>query len=138
MNVVDDQYGTTGAMCLRLALGVMWIAHAFLKWFVFTIPGFAGWLESQGIPSLVAWPVFLLELTGGIMILTGFYGRYASAVLVPVLLVAAWTHVSNGWLHTSEGGGWEYPVFLVFASIAHVFIGDGRFAVRSNRALIPG
>ncbi len=30
MNVVDDQYGTTGAMCLRLALGVMWIAHVFI------------------------------------------------------------------------------------------------------------
>jgi len=135
MNIVDDTYGATGAMILRLGLGVMWIAHALLKWFVFTIPGFASWLETQGIPAFMAWPVFLLELAGGIMILIGFYGRYASAILVPIMLVAAWTHLPNGWAHTSEGGGWEYPMFLVLASIAHVLIGDGRFAIRSNQAL---
>lgn len=136
MNIVDETYGPTGAMLLRLGLGVMWIAHALLKWFVFTIPGFASWLESQGIPAFMAWPVFLLELTGGVMILIGFYGRYVSAILVPIMLVAAWTHVANGWLHTSVGGGWEYPMFLVVASIAHVLLGDGRFAMRTNQALI--
>ncbi len=135
MNIIDDTYGATGAMILRLGLGVMWIAHALLKWFVFTIPGFASWLETQGIPAFMAWPVFLLELAGGIMILIGFYGRYASAILVPIMLVATWTHLPNGWAHTSEGGGWEYPMFLILASVVHVLIGDGRFAIRSNQAL---
>jgi len=135
MNNIDETYGATGAALLRLGLGVMWISHALLKWLVFTIPGFAGWLESQGIPAYMAWPVFLLELTGGVMILIGFYGRYISAVLVPVMLVAAWTHISNGWIHTSEGGGWEYPMFLVLASIVHVLIGDGRLTIRSKKNL---
>ena len=135
MNVIDDTHGATGVMILRLGLGVMWIAHALLKWFVFTIPGFANWLETQGIPAFMAWPVFLLELAGGIMILIGFYGRYASAILVPIMLVATWTHLPNGWVHTSEGGGWEYPMFLVLASVAHVLIGDGRFAIRPNQSL---
>lgn len=137
MNIVDENYGATGATLLRLSLGSMWIAHALLKWFIFTIPGFAGWLESQGIPGFMAWPVFLVELIGGVMIFTGLYGRYVSAVLVPVMLVAAWTHVSNGWAHTSDGGGWEYPMFLVIASVVHTLLGDGRFALRSNQALIP-
>ncbi len=136
MNVVDEIYGATGAMVLRLGLGIMWIAHALLKWFVFTIPGFAAWLETQGIPGFMAWPVFLLELIGGVMILIGLYGRYVSVVLVPVLLVAAWTHVPNGWLHINEGGGWEYPIFLVMASIVHILLGDGRFAIRSKQNLI--
>jgi len=137
MHTVDKTYGATGAMVLRLGLGMMWIAHALLKWFVYTIPGFAGWLESQGLPVFMAWPVFLLELTGGIMILVGYYGRYVSAALVPIMLVVAWTHASNGWLHTSDGGGWEYPIFLVVASIAHTLLGDGRLAVRSKQTLIP-
>ena len=135
MNNADETYGATGAMILRLGLGVMWISHALLKWFVFSIPGFAGWLESQGIPAFMAWPVFLLELMGGVMILIGFYGRYVSAALVPIMLVAAWTHVSNGWLHSSEGGGWEYPMFLVLASIVHFLVGDGRLAIRSKQVL---
>lgn len=83
----------------------------------------------------MAWPVFLLELMGGSMILVGLYGRYVSAALVPIMLVAAWTHFSNGWLHTSEGGGWEYPMFLVIASVAHALLGDGRFALQSRQRI---
>jgi len=137
MTSVDENFGAIGALILRLALGTMWTAHALLKWFVFTIPGFGGWLESEGLPTFMAWPVFSLELIGGIMIVLGLYGRYVSALLIPIMLVAAWTHSANGWVHTSAGGGWEYPVFLIFASIAYTLIGDGRYALRSNQALIP-
>lgn len=133
MATIDEVYGMTGAMILRLGLGSMWIAHALLKWYVFTIPGLAGWLESQGLPAFMAWPVFLLELTGGVMILIGFYGRYISVLLMPILLGATWIHFSNGWVHTNEGGGWEYPVFLLFASLAHALLGDGRLAIRSKQ-----
>lgn len=133
-NYLDSNAGAT---VLRLALGTMWIAHALLKWFVFTIEGFAGWLTSQNLPAMMAWPVFTLELLGGIMILLGIYGRYVSAALIPVMCVAAWTHVANGWLHTSTGGGWEYPAFLIAASIAHILIGDGRLALHSHKDLIP-
>ncbi len=131
MNTIDETYAAYGTTVLRVSLGIMWIAHALLKWFVFTIPGFAAWLEGHGIHALMAWPVFLIELVGGIMILTGIYGRYVSALMLPVLLVAAWTHLPNGWLHTSEGGGWEYPIFLMSASIAHFLLGDGKLAMRS-------
>lgn len=116
------------ATLLRVALGSMWIAHAILKYSVFTIPGFAGWLESQGLPGFMAWPVFLLELLGGVAILIGFHGRWASLALLPVMLVAVSTHVANGWLHTSPGGGWEYPAFLAVASVAHFLAGDGALA----------
>lgn len=132
MSTIENHADALGAMLLRLALGLMWLAHAQLKWFVFTIPGMANWLESQGLPSFMAWPVFLMEVIGGLMILVGFYGRYASVVLIPILLVATWTHIPNGWVHTSEGGGWEFPMFLVVASTTHILIGDGKFAVRTN------
>lgn len=120
-----------GAFFLRISLGVMWISHACLKWFVFTIPGFAGWLEGLGFSPLLAWPVFFMELGGGALILVGFYGRYVSAMLVPVLIIAMYTHLSNGWVHTSAGGGWEYPLFLIVATIAHFLNGDGRYSLRS-------
>lgn len=136
MNFIDERFGSSGATLLRLALGSMWISHALLKWYVFTIPGFAAWLSSQGMPAFMAWPVFLLELCGGLMILTGFYGRYASAVLVPVLLVATWTHAGNGWVHTSAGGGWEYPLFLLVTSVVHILLGDGYYALSPRNFLL--
>ncbi|MBL4850952.1 MAG: DoxX family protein [Gammaproteobacteria bacterium] len=136
MTSIDDRFGPDAALLLRLGLGVMWISHALLKWFVFTIPGFSTWLGTQGIPVFMAYPVFLFELIGGIMILIGFYGRYVSAVLMPVMFVAAWTHFPNGWLFTNEGGGWEYPIFLLLASTVHILLGDGRFAIRTRQNLL--
>lgn len=136
MNAIDERLAPYGALALRVGLGTMWVAHALLKWFVFTLPGFAAWLGTQGLPPAFAWPVFLLELAGGLAIVLGIYGRYMALILIPVMLVAAWTHVPNGWLHTSPGGGWEYPAFLVVASLAYGLIGDGAYALRSRRGLI--
>ena len=137
MKNVDDKLAPYGALLLRVGLGAMWIAHALLKGFVFTLPGFAAWLDTQGLPSAMAWPVFTLELMGGLAILLGFYGRHMALFLTPIMLVAAWTHFPNGWLHTSPGGGWEYPVFLVVVSFAYGLIGDGAFSLQSRGELIP-
>lgn len=119
-----------GAFLLRAALGIMWIAHAGLKFFVFGIAGFASWLESQGLPTIAAWPVPLLEVAFGLAILAGFYSRYAAILSLPIMLVATTVHTGNGWVFSNAGGGWEYPVFLFIALIAHIFIGEGAFAVR--------
>jgi putative oxidoreductase len=128
-----DAFSPFGPTVLRLALGSMWISHALLKWFVFTLPGFAGFLTSQGLPGFMAWPVFLLELLGGLAILTGFYGRWVSLALLPVMAVAMSTHLANGWLFTNAGGGWEYPLFLMAASFVHFLVGDGALALTPAR-----
>lgn len=119
-----------GALLLRLALGAMWISHALLKIFVFTLPGAAQFFDSVGLPGVLVYPVVAAELLGGTAILLGLQGRFVSALLIPILLVAAWVHWPNGWVFTSTGGGWEYPVFLAAVAAAHALIGDGAFAWR--------
>ena len=136
MTNVDERLSPYGAFILRVGLGTMWIAHALLKWLVFTIPGFAAWLGAQGLPAALAWPVFLVELIGGVAIVLGIYGRFAALLLIPIMLVATWTHIPNGWLHTSPGGGWEYPAFLITGSLAYGLIGDGAFALKTRRDLV--
>ena len=126
-----------GPLLLRAALGAMWIAHALLKVFVFTLPGTAKFFDSVGLPGVLAYPVAAAELLGGVAILLGFYGRQVSLLLVPILAAAAWVHVPNGWLFTAPNGGWEYPVFLLVASLAHWLVGDGAFAARRSPALLP-
>ncbi|MEO4045968.1 DoxX family protein [Pseudomonas sp. CAU 1711] len=133
-----DSAQAYGSLVLRVALGVMWIAHALLKWFVFTLPGTAQFFESVGLPGILAYPVFVAELLGGVALVLGVYARQAALALVPIMLVAAWVHLPNGWTHTSEGGGWEYPVFLVMASLAQWLIGDGALALRRSRRFVPG
>ncbi|WP_328595794.1 DoxX family protein [Rugamonas aquatica] len=126
-----------GVTLLRVSLGVMWIAHAMLKWLVFTLPGTAQFFVSVGFPGGLAYPVFAAELLGGAALVLGIYARQVSLALAPVMAAAAYVHAGNGWVHTSAGGGWEYPVFLVSASLALWLIGDGAFALRRSRSMVP-
>ncbi len=128
--MIGNRFAPYGALALRVALGVMFIAHAYLKLAVFTVPGFAGFLGQVGLPSFLAWPIILAELIGGLAILTGFYGRYVSVLLLPVLLGALFVHAPNGWVFNAPNGGWEYPAFLALAAFAHALIGDGALALR--------
>jgi putative oxidoreductase len=127
-----------GITVLRVSLGVMWIAHALLKLFVFTLPGTAQYFISIGFPGYLAYPVFIAELLGGTALVVGVYARQVALALVPVMAVAAWVHAPNGWVHTSTGGGWEYPIFLIAASIALWLLGDGAATIKRSGILVPG
>lgn len=123
----SSAYGIT---LLRIGLGTMWLAHALLKWLVFTLPGTAQYFDSVGIPGFLAYPVFAFELMGGVALLLGVYARQVALILVPVMGAAAW-------VHTSAGGGWEYPVFLITASVALWLLGDGAHALRRSAHFVP-
>ena len=90
-----------------------------------------------GFAGVLAYPVFAAEMVGGIALLLGVYARQVALALVPVMAVAAWVHLPNGWVHTSSGGGWEYPVFLIAASIALWLLGDGAAAIKRSPLLVP-
>lgn len=127
----DARAVAAGATILRLALGAMWINHAWFKISAFGVAGFAGWLDSLGLPGFMAGPVIALEVVGGILILAGVYARHVTIVLLPILAVATWVHIPNGMMFSNPKGGWEYPVFLMIASLVQVLIGDG-FAIKSR------
>jgi len=127
-----------GVTVLRVSLGIMWIAHALLKLLVFTLPGTAQFFASVGLPGVLAYPVFIAELAGGVALVLGVYARQVSLALVPVIVTAATVHPPNGWVFTNPKGGWEYPVFLAVASVALWLIGDGSLAIRRSDRFVPG
>src|SRR4051812_21170114 len=134
MSLQTLSHPALGHTVLRVSLGAMWIAHALLKLFVFTLPGTAQFFASQGLPPLLAYPVFAAELLGGIAIVLGLHGRAISLMLLPIMLGAIKVHAGNGWLFTSAQGGWEYPAFLAVATVAHILSGDGAYALRQAKA----
>lgn len=136
--MIDNRLAPYGALALRVALGSMFIAHAYLKLVIFTPAGFAGFLGQVGLPAFLAWPIILAELLGGLAILTGFYGRYVSILLLPVLLGALMVHAPNGWVFNAVNGGWEYPAFLAMAALAHGLTGDGALALKPARLPLSG
>ena len=81
-------------------------------------------IDQQGIDNA--------EIGGGVLILAGVYGRHVSVLLLPIMLGALMVHLPNGWVFSAPKGGWEYPAFLIVASIAHALAGDGALALRSG------
>ena len=127
-----------GLLLLRLSLGLMYLAHAGLKLFVFTLPGTAQFFAGQGLPGPLAYAVFAAEAVGGALLLLGVYPRQVALALAPILLGAAWVHAPNGWVFTATGGGWEYPVFLAAMSVVLWLAGDGAGALKRSARFTPG
>ena len=50
---------------------------------------------------------------------------------------ALYVHVGAGWLFTNANGGWEYPAFLVMATIVQALLGAGRFRLTLPTLLRP-
>lgn len=129
--MIGSRSAPYAALTLRIALGAMFIAHALLKLFVFTLPGTVQFFQSLGLPGALAYVTFAAELVGGTLIVLGLGTRWVAALLIPVLLGATWAHSPNGWLFTAPNGGWEYPAFLSAAVLAQALLGDGAYALSS-------
>lgn len=119
-----------GALAIRLSFGVVLLSHGLLKLLVFTIPGTVGYFESLGLPAAAAYLTIFAEVVGGSAIILGLYTRLAALLSLPLLLGAVWAHSGNGWVFSSEGGGWEFPLLLVVTAIAVALQGSGSYALR--------
>jgi len=107
-----------GATTLRVSLGLMFIAHSVvLKYFMYTLAGTAQYFESIGLPSALAYVVFAAEAIGGVLLILNIRTRWVALALVPILIGATWAHIGNGWVFSNTNGGWEYPVFLIIATV---------------------
>lgn len=134
--MIDSRTAPYAALLLRVALGVMFLAHSlYLKLVVFTLPGAVRFYESLGLPGVGAHLTIAAEAIGGLLLVAGLKTRAAAIALVPVLLGATWVHWRNGWLFTNAGGGWEYPMFLAVAATAVALLGDGALALSRQEGL---
>lgn len=119
------------ALILRVSLGAMYLAHAIvLKLMTFSLDGTSGFFEAVGLPGWLAYATFVAEAVGGIMLVFGLWSRWVVVALAPALIGAiVWVHGANGWVFTAPNGGWEYPAFLLAASLVQFLLGDGAYSV---------
>lgn len=129
-----------GVALLRVSLGIMYLAHSIvLKLVTFGLGGTATFFESIGLPGPLAYLTFTAEAIGGVMLILGVQARWVALALTPFLAGAIlFVHLPNGWVFTSAGGGWEYPLFLLVASFSQALLGDGAFALLPSRAFPNG
>ena len=133
-----DQRVAIATAILRISLGIMFIAHSvILKYYTFTLAGTAGYFESIGLPASFAYLVFWMEVIGGTLLILGVASRWVAVALLPILFGAVWIHAGNGWVFSAEGGGWEYPLYLIVLSLVQILLGDGALALRKPSLPTP-
>lgn len=85
----------------RVLLSIIFIQAGIFK--LMDVSGTIGYVETIGLPlaSLVIWPVILIEVVGGLLVLAGFYTRIAASVLAVFCMFAALSAHSN-WANIME------------------------------------
>jgi len=133
--MIDSRTAPYAALLLRLTLGLLFLAHASLKIFVFTPAGTAKFFGSVGLPGGLAYVVIAAEVLAGIALILGIWTRVVAIAATPILLGAIVTvHGAAGFFFNNANGGWEYPAFWAIALIVQALLGDGAYALRPSRA----
>ena len=118
------------ALLLRVTMGVAFIAHAYLKFAIFTPAGTVQYFQSLGLPGPLAYVVIAAEFFGGIALILGVWTRWVSLALIPILLGAVFAHAGNGFFFSAANGGWEFPAFWAVALAVQALIGGGAYELK--------
>ncbi len=121
-----------GATVLRLFLGVIYVMHAYLALVVYGPAGMAAFQRSSGIPfpEFGAWYVIIAHGIGGICLLLGLLVRWAALINIPIMAGAlVFVHLHQGFF-MNKGGGYEYSLLVLGATIAQALLGAGAFTLR--------
>jgi putative oxidoreductase len=124
--MIDSTTAPYAALLLRVALGILFLAHGFLKLLVHKPAGTVAYFKSLGLPGGVAYVTMTAEIGGGIALLFGIAPRYVALALIPLIVGTIVTvHGKNGWMFTNKDGGWEYPAFWAAMLAVQFLLGDG-------------
>jgi putative oxidoreductase len=133
--MIDSRTAPYAALILRITLGILFLAHAGLKVFVFTPAGAAQFFGSLGLPPALAYLTIAVEAVGGIALILGIFTRWVSLALIPVLIGAiAFVHGPAGFFFNNPNGGWEYLAFWIAALVVQALLGNGALALQAGSA----
>jgi putative oxidoreductase len=127
---IDTRTAAYAAFLLRLSLGILFLAHAGLKLFVFTPAGTAAFFGSLGLPPALGYVTISWEIIGAVALILGVWPRAAAVALIPILVGAiATVHGPAGFFFTNPHGGWEFLALWIAGLVSVALIGDGAWAL---------
>jgi putative oxidoreductase len=133
-----------GLLSLRLALGLIFVLHAWMN----VLGGQESFLREMlamaglSAPDLVVWMITALELLGGLALMLGMFTRVAALVLAVEMVVAVLLfHIRQGFLiiiaipNVPLAYGFEYHIALIGGLVCLALAGPGEFALQNRTKL---
>lgn len=123
-----EEYSDYGLLPLRIALGIVFIYHGYLKLLGGQFPN--EFFASIGIPLPYFFAIIItvVEFFGGIALLIGLLTRYSAALIAIDMLVALLVvHLPNGFL--IQRGGIEFVLVLLGGALTLALMGAGKYSV---------
>jgi putative oxidoreductase len=117
-------------LLLRVTVGGLMIFHGISK-LTNGIPWLAGAVTGAGLPEFVKYGVYLGEVVGPLLLISGYQTRIGALLVVVDMLFAVFLAHRQQIFSLNQGGGWaiELPAFYLLISLAVFFAGAGRFKV---------
>jgi len=112
--------GKVCIMILRVAVGIVMVAHGLPKIIWMRKVFNKKWKEEYGFPLGSVLLTGIIQVVGGLAICVGVYTRLFSIILTLNMLVATYISIWNhreSFLSTPEGKGWDVNFLLVGALI---------------------
>lgn len=122
-----------GLLILRLAVGILMLLHGIAK-LQHGIGGIEALTEAAGLPSFVAYGVYVGEVIVPIFIILGFATRAAALVFAFNCFTAAMLAHAGDIFTLNATGGWSVELLglFFFGALALVFTGGGKYALSSK------
>lgn len=119
-----------GKLVLRLTVGVLILLHGISK-LLNGVGGIAGMLADMGLPTFLAYGVYLGEVVGPLLVIFGLYTRLGAVLMIGNMVVAlALVHRAE-LFSIGPMGGWaiELQALFLFGTVAIALLGAGRMSV---------
>jgi putative oxidoreductase len=121
----DSRQAAWGLVPLRLVVGIVFIAHSWLKFSSFGIAGTAKFMGGLGIPmpGVAAVCIIALEGIGGLALILGGATRIVAPLLAMDMLGAIFFAKPHAGLFAPNG--WELELTLCAACVTLAMVGAG-------------
>lgn len=119
-----------GKLILRLTLGILMLLHGIAK-ISGGVDGLEKMVTGAGLPSVLAYGVYVGEVLAPLLVIFGFYARFGAAIIVVNMLFAIFLAHRTDLFLLTRSGGWalELQGFFLFTALALVFMRPGRFGI---------
>jgi len=131
MNAAAQQ--DLGKFLLRVILGALILLHGIAK-IRGGVDGIGGMLAAHGLPAQLAWGVLVGEVLAPVMVIAGFHARIGAALIAINMGFAIFLVHMGQVAQLNEQGGWalELQGMYLFAALALVFLGPGKYSVNNK------